>query len=147
MPRESIPLWVSTYFGTVPISSYIFAATQRTFHFNSEILHHFSLWPNNIIFSFFHLQKAVLSNDHTGNKPLGSQFKWQDIKYLTRSMTLSLGAVLTGSSLIIMIWSPGISFPSEGPPADRWKKAQISRPSELHRHPLSFIYYECFFFS
>lgn len=39
-------------------------------------------------------------------------------------MTLSLGAVLTGSSLIIMIWSPGISFPSEGPPGDRWKRKQ-----------------------
>lgn len=33
-------------------------------------------------------------------------------------MTLSLGAVFTGSSLIIMIWSPGISFPSEGPPGN-----------------------------
>lgn len=38
--------------------------------------------------------------------------------YLTRSITLSLGAELTGSSLIMMISSPGISLPSDGPPAD-----------------------------
>lgn len=40
------------------------------------------------------------------------------LSYLTRSMTLSLGAELTGSSLIIMISSPGISLPSEGPPVN-----------------------------
>lgn len=32
-------------------------------------------------------------------------------------MTRSLGAELTGSSLIMMISSPGSSFPSDGPPA------------------------------
>lgn len=36
--------------------------------------------------------------------------------HLTRSMTRSLGAELTGSSLIMMISSPGNSFPSDGPP-------------------------------
>lgn len=39
------------------------------------------------------------------------------LAYLTRSITLSLGAELTGSSLIMMISSPGMSLPSEGPPA------------------------------
>lgn len=34
----------------------------------------------------------------------------------TRSMTRSRGAAPTGSSLMATIWSPGISFPSEGPP-------------------------------
>lgn len=46
--------------------------------------------------------------------------------YLTRSITLSLGAELTGSSLIMMISSPGVSLPSEGPPADtqhKWREA------------------------
>lgn len=38
--------------------------------------------------------------------------------HLTRSMTLSRGAELTGSSLIMMISSPGSSFPSDGPPTD-----------------------------
>ena len=37
--------------------------------------------------------------------------------YLTRSMTRSLGAALTASSLIMTISSPGMSLPSEGPPA------------------------------
>lgn len=36
--------------------------------------------------------------------------------HLTRSMTRSRGAELTGSSLIMMISSPGSSFPSDGPP-------------------------------
>lgn len=38
--------------------------------------------------------------------------------YLTRSITRSLGAELTASSLIMMISSPGISLPSDGPPAN-----------------------------
>lgn len=38
--------------------------------------------------------------------------------YLTRSMTRSLGAELTGSSFIMMISSPGSSFPSDGPPTN-----------------------------
>lgn len=38
--------------------------------------------------------------------------------YLTRSMTLSRGASLTVSSLMAKIWSPGRSFPKEGPSAD-----------------------------
>lgn len=38
------------------------------------------------------------------------------LSYLTRSITLSLGAELTGSSLIMMISSPGMSLPSDGPP-------------------------------
>lgn len=41
----------------------------------------------------------------------------RQVSYLTRSITLSLGAELTGSSLIMMISSPGISLPSDGPPA------------------------------
>lgn len=43
------------------------------------------------------------------------------VTHLTRSMTRSLGAALTGSSLIITIWSPGISLPSEGPPGHKWE--------------------------
>lgn len=39
--------------------------------------------------------------------------------HLTRSMTRSLGAELTGSSLIMMISSLGNSFPSDGPPSHR----------------------------
>lgn len=39
-------------------------------------------------------------------------------------MTRSLGAELTASSLIIMISSPGISFPSDGPPANMHTRAQ-----------------------
>lgn len=52
--------------------------------------------------------------------------------YLTRSMTLSLGAELTGSLLIMMISSPGTSLPSDGPPANtpnfrRWNCTQWSQ--------------------
>lgn len=43
------------------------------------------------------------------------------LSYLTRSITLSLGAELTGSSLIMMISSPGMSLPSDGPPANAQK--------------------------
>lgn len=55
------------------------------------------------------------------------------VTYLTRSMTLSLGAALTASSLIITIWSPGISLPSEGPPGDRWQQnTQVRIPLATH---------------
>lgn len=47
----------------------------------------------------------------------GGTEEW--VTHLTRSMTRSLGAALTGSSLIITIWSPGISLPSEGPPGEK----------------------------
>lgn len=48
-------------------------------------------------------------------------------------MTRSLGAALTGSSLIITIWSPGISFPSEGPPGDRQERnTQMRIPVATH---------------
>lgn len=50
--------------------------------------------------------------------------------YLTRSMTRSLGAELTGSSLIMMISSPGSSFPSDGPPAN------TKLPFELRLHTI-----------
>ncbi len=56
------------------------------------------------------------------------------LSYLTRSITLSLGAELTGSSLIMMISSPGISLPSDGPPANthqtgvKWYKLCTARP-------------------
>lgn len=56
------------------------------------------------------------------------------LSYLTRSITLSLGAELTGSSLIMMISSPGISLPSDGPPVNtqqttvKWYKQCIVTP-------------------
>lgn len=53
------------------------------------------------------------------------------MSHLTRSITLSLGAELTGSSLIMMISSPGISLPSDGPPAQTQQtrlQAHISPP-------------------
>lgn len=59
--------------------------------------------------------------------------KW--VTYLTRSMTRSLGAALTGSSLIITIWSPGISLPSEGPPENtqEWSAVEktIHKPTKI----------------
>lgn len=54
---------------------------------------------------------------------------WQterdSLVYLTRSMTRSLGAELTASSLIMMISSPGISFPSEGPPRQIYEQTSV----------------------
>lgn len=44
-------------------------------------------------------------------------------------MTLSLGAELTGSSLIMMISSPGISLPSDGPPEQTHQEFKWNKPS------------------
>lgn len=48
-------------------------------------------------------------------------------RYLTRSMTRSLGAALTASSFIMTISSPGMSLPSEGPPAQEAELRVLSR--------------------
>lgn len=62
------------------------------------------------------------------------------LSYLTRSITLSLGAELTGSSLIMMISSPGISLLSDGPPANTQNTSYVVEMVHSHTNVFFFLF-------